>query len=94
MRRLGTLLLIVVVVSLAACRRSVPAKPAAVSAPSPSAYDLEIGRNVYLAYCATCHGEKGAGAATDSTLSISTRLPATSAIRHSRRKRAMRISRT
>lgn len=61
MRRLVTLLLTVAIVSFAACRRPIPAKPAGASVPSPSAYELEIGRNVYLAYCATCHGEKGAG---------------------------------
>lgn len=61
MRRLTiALLLTAALVPAAACRRATPVKPAAVS-PSPSAYELETGRNVYVTYCATCHGATGAG---------------------------------
>ena len=62
MRRFGlALLLIVAVLPSAGCRRIVPDQPAAAVAPPASAYELELGKGIYLAYCATCHGEAGAG---------------------------------
>ena len=54
-------MLAVAVFPSAACRRAAREKAAAVPSPSPSAYELEIGRNVYTTYCATCHGDTGAG---------------------------------
>jgi mono/diheme cytochrome c family protein len=45
---------------LSACSRKItPAQPATV-APAPT-YELELGRDVFVRYCATCHGDAGAG---------------------------------
>ena len=47
---------------LAACSRSTtPVQPApAPAAPAPS-YEAQLGRDVFAHYCATCHGDTGAG---------------------------------
>ena len=44
---------------LAACSRK-PAPAAAPPAPSPS-YEVRLGHDVFVHYCATCHGDAGAG---------------------------------
>jgi len=58
MRRLALALCIIVLA--VACRRA--AKPhAAVAPPRPTAYELQLGKEVYVSYCIGCHGESGAG---------------------------------
>ena len=54
------------VVALAACSRGAPPKPLAPGTaappplPSPN-YEARLGHDVFTHYCATCHGETGAG---------------------------------
>jgi mono/diheme cytochrome c family protein len=52
----------IALVGLAACSRTTaPVPPAqAPVAPAPS-YEAQLGRDVFAHYCATCHGEAGAG---------------------------------
>ena len=58
MKRISVLLL--ALLAFAFCRRTTrPA--AAVAPPHPSAYELQIGKDVYRHYCIGCHGESGAG---------------------------------
>ena len=53
---------------LAACSRKTvptqaspaPAPATTTAAPAPS-YEVELGRDVFIHYCATCHGDAGAG---------------------------------
>ncbi len=62
MRGIGpALLLAVTVLPAAGCGRVGTKATAAAVAPPAGAYELELGKGVYLAYCATCHGETGAG---------------------------------
>ncbi len=35
--------------------------PRAVAPPRPSAYELQLGKQVYQRYCVGCHGDRGAG---------------------------------
>ena len=47
---------------LAACsRKSAPAQPAQVPAVPPPSYEARLGHDVFAHYCATCHGDAGAG---------------------------------
>ena len=57
MRRIALVLLIV---ACAACRRAAPPRTAAAP-PRPTRYELQIGKEVYQAYCTGCHGDTGAG---------------------------------
>ncbi|HSP17404.1 MAG TPA: cytochrome c [Thermoanaerobaculia bacterium] len=53
-------LLVVACFLVIACGR--PAHVArAVAPPRPSAYELQLGKDVYQRYCAGCHGDTGAG---------------------------------
>jgi len=58
------LALAVALLGLAACSRETtpaplaPATPAAAPAPS---YETRLGRDLFVHYCATCHGDAGAG---------------------------------
>lgn len=45
---------------IAACGRSSRA-PQAAAPPRPSQYEINIGRQTFLRYCAGCHGETGQG---------------------------------
>ncbi len=49
---------------LPACARkkaAAPAGPAAAPAPPEPSYELRMGKQVFVHYCQTCHGETGAG---------------------------------
>jgi mono/diheme cytochrome c family protein len=59
-----------VLAGLAACsRKTAPAQAAPASATAPAtttavpapSYEVELGRDVFVHYCATCHGDAGAG---------------------------------
>jgi len=52
----------IALVGLAACSRTTAPEPPAQApvAPAPS-YEAQLGRDVFAHYCATCHGEAGAG---------------------------------
>jgi mono/diheme cytochrome c family protein len=46
---------------LSACSRpAAPSKPEHATAPPPR-YEAELGHDVFAHYCATCHGDTGAG---------------------------------
>ena len=56
------ILLIVIILLLWAtsCRRT--SRPAsALAIPSPTQYELRLGKDVYQSYCIGCHGDSGAG---------------------------------
>ncbi|MGZ4777767.1 MAG: c-type cytochrome [Thermoanaerobaculia bacterium] len=57
---MNRLFLAVVVVFAMSCQRTT-ASPEAVRPPSPSMYEMEIGRQTFRTYCAGCHGESGQG---------------------------------
>jgi mono/diheme cytochrome c family protein len=52
----------IALLALAACsRKAAPAQEASTpAAPTPS-YEALLGRDVFVHYCATCHGDAGAG---------------------------------
>ena len=52
--------LVLLLVALACARRPAPPKSAA-AAPKQSSYETRLGKEVYVHYCQTCHGESGAG---------------------------------
>lgn len=52
--------LILGVMLLASCQRTSRA-PQAVAPPRPSQYEMQIGRETFLHYCAGCHGDTGQG---------------------------------
>jgi mono/diheme cytochrome c family protein len=55
-----TALLLLVALLIASCGRST--HPTAAAAPDqPNSYELQLGKDVYQAYCVGCHGERGAG---------------------------------
>jgi mono/diheme cytochrome c family protein len=59
-------LLAVTVLAVAACSRAVSPQPAASDAaaappPPPPGYEARLGHDVFAHYCATCHGDAGAG---------------------------------
>jgi len=58
MRRLALALSLILLA--ASCRRPAPGS-AASSPPRPTRYQLQVGKEVYVRYCAGCHGETGAG---------------------------------
>lgn len=45
---------------IAACSRG-SKSPQTTASPRPSAYEVEIGRQTFLRYCAGCHGDTGQG---------------------------------
>ena len=52
--------LAIALAGLAACsRKSSPIQPAQV--PAVPGYEVQLGREVFAHYCATCHGDAGAG---------------------------------
>lgn len=51
---------VLLLIALACARRHAPAKPAA-AAPKQSSYETRLGKDIYVHYCQTCHGESGAG---------------------------------
>ena len=57
--------LAIAVAALASCaRRGAPPEPALVGAPPPAptpSYELRLGHETFAHYCATCHGDAGAG---------------------------------
>lgn len=55
-RRLTFALLLLLV----SCRRTTRA-PEAVAPPRPSIYQMQIGKQTFMTYCAGCHGETGQG---------------------------------
>ena len=52
--------LTIVLATLAACSRKT-AKVAPPQVPTVPSYEAQLGRDVFLHYCATCHGDAGAG---------------------------------
>ena len=59
----GRISVAIVLLTLTACsRRTSPAPPVAetAAAPTPS-YEARLGHDVFAHYCATCHGDAGAG---------------------------------
>ena len=60
-RRVG---LAVTVLTLAVCSRGAspkPTEPETVAATPPPSYEVRLGRDVFVHYCATCHGDAGTG---------------------------------
>lgn len=54
--------LTIALVSVVACsRNSRQVQPASEVAAAPPSYEAELGRDVYVHYCTTCHGDSGAG---------------------------------
>jgi mono/diheme cytochrome c family protein len=60
--RTGRPLVAIACAALVACSRTT-APPPAAGAPSSVApgYEVRLGRDVFVHYCATCHGDAGAG---------------------------------
>ncbi|HEX4826289.1 MAG TPA: cytochrome c [Candidatus Polarisedimenticolaceae bacterium] len=57
-----SLVIAFVALGLVACaRKSAPPKPADAAAAVPPSYEMRLGRDTYVHYCATCHGDAGAG---------------------------------
>ena len=63
MRGTGRLLAAMLVAGLLGCRKTVPQPvPRTPAVPAPrESYELRLGRGTFRHYCATCHGEAGAG---------------------------------
>jgi mono/diheme cytochrome c family protein len=66
-RRISVL---VIVAGLSACSRAPSPAPPAIATPAAAApaapaplldYETRLGRDVYVHYCSTCHGDAGAG---------------------------------
>ncbi len=50
-----------VAIFLVACQQKGGRPPAAIAPPRGSLYEQQIGKQVFLHYCAGCHGDTGAG---------------------------------
>lgn len=61
MRRALVVSAIVAAAVLAGCARRKAKAPAPAAAPPEQGYELRMGREVWVHYCQTCHGESGAG---------------------------------
>ena len=60
MKRSGVILLALLAGAFACARRPSAAKPTAPK-PAQAGYEVRLGKDVYVHYCQTCHGDAGAG---------------------------------
>lgn len=60
--RAGRPLIAIACLALAACSRAkAPPPPAGAPSPAEPGYEVRLGHDVFVHYCATCHGDAGAG---------------------------------
>ena len=60
--RARAVVLAAVCIALSACsKKPKPVQPADAAPTSPPNYETQLGRDVFAHYCATCHGDAGAG---------------------------------